>query len=184
MQKLEQVFIDVAASIIADISSGIYRTPANALKELVSNSFDANATEVYVNTGYSNFDIFTVSDNGNGMSVDEFVYYMKHIGGSVKRIGEKTVTDLGRPIIGKLGIGILAVSQICKEFTIISSNGNGKKFEATIDLSEFEEIEARKKQLGERKESTVRIGGFQPILYDEEKGRKYTVISLNRINEG
>ena len=38
--------INVSAKIIADISSGIYRTPANALKELISNSFDADATSV------------------------------------------------------------------------------------------------------------------------------------------
>jgi len=183
MQKLKPVYINVAASIIADISSGIYRTPANALKELISNSFDVDATEVYINTGYSNFDIFTISDNGRGMSVEDFTYYMKHIGGSTKRV-EKDVTDLGRPIIGKLGIGILAVSQICKEFTVISSNGDGKKFEATIDLSEFEEIEARKKQLGERKGGTVTIGEFQPFLYDEERGKRYTVITLNKINDG
>ena len=183
MQRLKPIYIDVAASIIADISSGIYRTPANALKELISNSFDADATEVYINTGYSNFDVFTVSDNGMGMTIEEFIYYMKHIGGSVKRIG-KNVTESGRPIIGKIGIGILAVSQICKELTVISSNGDGKKFEATIDLSEFEEIEARKKRLGEREDSTVRIGEFQPVLYKEEKGKKYTTIMLNKIDEG
>ncbi|MDH5483356.1 MAG: ATP-binding protein [Candidatus Bathyarchaeota archaeon] len=185
MQELKPVYIDVAASIIADISSGIYRTPANALKELVSNSFDADATEVYVNTGYSNFDLFTVEDNGDGMPVDDFIYYMEHIGGSVKRYGSRLgFTRNGRPIIGKLGIGILAVSQICKEFTVISSNGNGKKFEATIDLSEFEEKEARKKQLAQRVDKTVRIGEFRPVLYDEEKGKKYTLITLNKINEG
>jgi len=183
VQRLKPEYIDVAASIIADISSGIYRTPANALKELVSNSFDVGATEVYINTGYSNFDVLTVSDNGTGMSIEDFIYYMKHIGGSVKRIG-KDVTEGGRPIIGKIGIGVLAVSQICKELTVISSDGNGKKFEATIDLSEFEEIEARKRQLGEHEDSRIRIGKFQPVLYDEQKGKRYTMIMLKNLNEG
>src|SRR3990170_1887333 len=108
---MRDIPINVSKKILADISSGIYRTPANALKELISNSFDACATEVFVNTGYSNFDIFTISDNGMGMSVDDFIYYMKHIGGSIKRVGRE-VSECGRPIIGKLGIGILAVSQI------------------------------------------------------------------------
>lgn len=183
MQKLRTEHINVAASIIADISSGIYRTPANALKELISNSFDACANEVFVNTGYSNFDVFTISDNGTGMSVTEFIYYMKHIGGSTKRTGRE-ISDCGRPIIGRLGIGILAVSQICKEFHVLSSNGNGKKFEAKIDLSEFDEIEARKKHLGETKGTQVQIGSYQPITYDEKKGKHYTIISLNKIDEG
>jgi len=183
MTTLEPVYIDVAASIIADISSGIYRTPANALKELISNSFDANATEVFINTGYSNFDVFTCSDNGEGMTVQDFIWYMKHIGGSVKR-GDSGITELGRPVIGKLGIGILAVSQICKEFTVMSSVGRGERFEASINLSEFEEKEAAKKQLGRDTEGIVRIGEFKPIVYKEEKGKSYTQIILNEIDEG
>lgn len=183
MQRLEPVYIDVAASIIADISSGIYRTPANALKELISNSFDVDATEVFISTGYSNFNVFTCTDNGKGMSIDDFTWYMQHIGGSVKRL-RKDTTDLGRPVIGKLGIGILGVSQICREFTVISSMGDGKKFEATIDLSEFEDIQAAKKQLGKDKEPTVRIGEFEPLVYEEKKGETYTEITLEGINEG
>jgi hypothetical protein len=183
MRRLEPVYIDVAASIIADISSGIYRTPANALKELISNSFDVDATEVFINTGYSNFDVFTCSDNGKGMTVADFIWFMQHVGGSVKRF-DKNITDLGRPVIGKLGIGLLAVSQICKEFTIISSNGNGEKFEATINLQEFEEIEAAKKQLGKEKDVTVRIGEFEPVVYKEEKGKTYTQIILKEIDQG
>ena len=183
VQRLEPVYIDVAASIIADISSGIYRTPANALKELISNSFDVDATEVFINTGYSNFNVFTCSDNGKGMSIRDFIWYMQHIGGSVKRLPKDT-TDMARPIIGKLGIGILGVSQICREFTVISSAGEGEKFEATIDLSEFEDIEAAKKQLGKDKEPTLRIGEFEPVVYKEEKGRSYTEITLREINEG
>lgn len=183
MKRLEPVHIDVAASIIADISSGIYRTPANALKELISNSFDADATEVFINTGYSNFDVFTCNDNGRGMPVDDFIWYMQHIGGSVKRT-DSGITKFGRPIIGKLGIGVLAVSQICREFTVISSAGHGKKFEASIDLTEFEEKEAAKKHLGRDKEGIVRIGEFEPVVYDEEKGKSYTQIILNEIDEG
>lgn len=183
MRRLEPVYIDVAASIIADISSGIYRTPANALKELISNSFDVDATEVFINTGYSNFDVFTCSDNGKGMTVDDFIWFMQHVGGSVKRF-DKDITDLGRPVIGKLGIGLLAVSQICKEFTVISSNGKGEKFETSINLQEFEEIEAAKKQLGKEKDVTVRIGEFEPVVYTEEKGKTYTQIILKGIDQG
>jgi HSP90 family molecular chaperone len=135
---------------------------------LISNSFDVGATEVFVNSGYSNFNVFTCSDNGKGMSVNDFVWSMQHIGGSLKR-STGDVGDFGRPIIGKLGIGILAVSQICKEFTIESSAGSGEKFEATIDLSAFETIEAAKKQLGKDKEPTIRIGSFEPIVYREKK---------------
>ena len=38
---MRTVPIRVSKKILADVSSGIYRTPANALKEIVSNAFDA-----------------------------------------------------------------------------------------------------------------------------------------------
>jgi len=172
------VNINVSAAIIADISSGIYRTPANALKELISNAFDADATKVVITTGCPNFEIMTASDNGRGMGVEEFENYMQRIGGSVKRI-DTDITPLGRPVIGKLGIGILAVSQICKKFSVVSSKGDGQRFEAAIDLAEFGEKEAAKKRLGE-----VTIGRFIPYVYPEKKGLRYTKVILGAIDKG
>lgn len=135
-------FVDVSAKIIADVSSGIYRTPANALKELISNSFDADARTAIITTDYPDFDVFTCSDDGDGMTVAKFEDIMKRIGGTDKRaISERTRT--GRPVIGRIGIGILAIAQICNKFTIISSTKEAStRFEATIDLGEFHEQEA------------------------------------------
>ncbi len=39
--------INVAASVIADVSAGIYRSPAGALKELLSNAFDGGILHSY-----------------------------------------------------------------------------------------------------------------------------------------
>lgn len=170
--------INVSAKIIADISSGIYRTPANALKELISNSFDADATRVIINTGYPQFDVITCSDDGKGMDKDGFIKYMGHIGGSFKRAGGKDITRLGRPIIGKIGIGILSIAQICKKFTVISSEGNGRKFEATIDLTDFHTNDAYKKNVGD-----INIGTYVPYELPEERGRHYTKIILEEIKD-
>lgn len=104
--------IVAAEKIIADISSGLYRSPAAALKELVSNAYDADATEVRIDTDVPSFRTLVIRDNGCGMSVDKFIYVMNHIGGSRKRIEENGVTDKGRQIIGRIGIGLLAVAQL------------------------------------------------------------------------
>ncbi len=70
-----------------------------------------------------------------------------HISGSRKREGEtKLFTKKGRPIIGKIGIGILAIAQICKSFTVISTKkGLRTKFEAVVDLKDFEAPEVYKR---------------------------------------
>ena len=74
--------VNVAASIIADVSAGIYRSPAGALKELVSNAFDADAATVHISAGAPGFRAFTCTDDGKGMTADEFRRVMKYIGGS------------------------------------------------------------------------------------------------------
>jgi len=173
--------INASARIIADISSGIYRTPANALKELVSNAWDADAPEAVINTGYPRFELITCSDTGLGMTTNEFRRCMKHIGGSFKRIDRDT-TPSGRPIIGKIGIGILAIAQICDKFSVFSSNGDSTRFEAQIDLSEFREQKAYKTNIG-----NVRIGQFKCSEYrlaEDEKGKPHTRILLQKIDPG
>lgn len=176
----------VAVSVLADISLGIYRTPANALKELVSNAFDADATRVVINTGFPYFRTMTCRDNGHGMSADDFRYYMQIIGGSIKRREGRQLTGKGRPIIGKIGIGILAVAQICRRFTIISSKlGSDAKFEAHIDITEFATEEAKEIPLGSEEAQKRSIGSYE--LFDalpEEPDAHYTRIILEDIEPG
>jgi hypothetical protein len=92
------------------------------------------------------------------MTVPKFEEVMKRIGGTDKRAERDHTKKFGRPIIGKIGIGILAVAQICRKFTVISSTEDGpKRFEATIDLKPFHEQDAYKYHLTDRE---VRIGEY------------------------
>lgn len=179
--------IDVSAKIIADISSGIYRTPANALKELISNAFDAGALKIIITTDYPDFNLFTITDDGKGMSVKEFQTIMGRIGGSDKRINEKSdeviTSYFGRPVIGKIGIGILAIAQICNKFTVISSTkGSGTKFKAIIDLNKFHDKEVYRYKLNDDK---VNIGKYDIIDdLEEDIDKSYTRIILEDIDDG
>lgn len=175
--------INVSAKIIADISSGIYRTPSNALKELVSNSFDSDAPSAIVTTDYPDFNVLTCTDYGKGMTVSKFEKIMSRIGGTDKRAKEPAITELGRPIIGKIGIGILAVAQICRKFTVISSTKDDKnQFEAIIDLKPFHTQEAYRYNLADTR---VKIGDYDlDETEKEEKGKSFTRIILEEIDEG
>ncbi len=68
----EEIEVQVSARILRHVSRGIYRTPAAALKELVSNAYDAGATEVSINTGFPTFEKIVVTDNGDGISREQF----------------------------------------------------------------------------------------------------------------
>src|ERR1700721_1437633 len=99
--------IVLSAKVFGHLSQGLYRTPAGAIKELISNSFDADATLVRIHTGFPRFETFSCEDNGTGMSDDEFERLMNRgIGNSFKRSSPGRVTEeYGRPLIGRLGLG-------------------------------------------------------------------------------
>ncbi len=126
--------IKVDKTALAHLSSGIYRSPGSALRELVSNAFDAGATRVTIDTNYPNFYKIVVTDDGDGITREAFHEHMTQIGKSDKRSATKS-PRFGRPVIGRLGIGLLAVAQLCQEFRIISRTGAGEVFEAHVVLS-------------------------------------------------
>src|SRR2546428_12187282 len=71
--------------VIARVTDGIYRQPASALRELVSNAYDADATRVVIKTDRPRFDAISVEDDGHGMTPAALAYLLHHIGGSAKR---------------------------------------------------------------------------------------------------
>lgn len=184
---IERFEIDVAASVIADISSGIYRTPAGALKELISNAFDADANTVHLSTNGPDFNTFTCTDDGSGLTPEKFREVMSLIGGSSKRDhGEKSPIH-HRPLIGRIGIGILSIGQICRSFEIFSSaKGSGKKFRARIDLEPYMRPEARRIQLGMsiQKDAKVHVGNGEIETAEEDTSKHYTRVIMERIIPG
>ncbi|PKM00253.1 MAG: ATP-binding protein [Gammaproteobacteria bacterium HGW-Gammaproteobacteria-9] len=124
--------------VFARITDGIYRDPASAIRELIANAYDADATEVRVETDCPRFSKISVRDNGRGLTKETLAHVICHIGGSLKRTkdGQKhqisseddpTKSRAGRPLIGKLGIGLFSVSQITHHVVIISKTKGSKK---------------------------------------------------------
>ena len=143
--------------VLARITDGIYRHVSSAIRELICNAYDADATEVYIDTDAPRFKKITIRDNGNGMSIDTLSNMLHHIGGSAKRNIIKS--DLGvfdkndptispvykRKLIGKIGIGLFSVAQLTRDFTIITKQkGNDYYLIADINLNNYSEEKTQK----------------------------------------
>src|SRR5258708_29495273 len=117
--------IHVNEKALAHLSRGLYRSPASALRELVSNAWDAGASVVRILTNYPNVMQISVEDNGSGFMQKEFRDLMEGgIGNSSKRSRGPVIKN--RPVIGRLGIGLLGIAQICPRFTVISQTKDGQ----------------------------------------------------------
>jgi hypothetical protein len=141
--------IRVHERALAHLSRGLYCSPASALRELVSNAWDANATRVEIDTNYPNFFQLSIQDNGDGFSREDFEGVMSGgIGNSLKR-SDNVPLEYGRPTIGRLGIGMLGIAQICGSFVVTSSPKSGKPFKARVNLYDLakEKMDERKSEL-------------------------------------
>jgi HSP90 family molecular chaperone len=56
----------VGSQIVEHLSKGLYNDPAKAIRELISNSFDAEALNVIIRAK-PELDRFSITDDGNGM---------------------------------------------------------------------------------------------------------------------
>ena len=135
---IEEGDLVVSTKILGHISEGLYRGPAGVFKELVSNAFDANARTVWISTGRPSFDVVSVRDDGNGMTFSKFKDVVSGgIGDSDKRSRPVQLINR-RQMIGRLGIGILAVSQISHEFSIVSHDrASETAFRAYVRMKDF-----------------------------------------------
>jgi len=205
MANQREIAIDVSARVLRHLARGIYRTPAGALKELVSNAYDGGATEVTVNTGWPKFRKIVITDNGAGMTASEFEWSMQHIGLSKKTIGEEIEipgTNVKRAVIGHYGIGFLAVGQVAAKLEIQSkTKGDRKGFRAELDFEQFdvkpadddepERARVKDEQIIERREGALREPTFRIgkcTIYEETYGEKdkqahFTRIVLKAIRE-
>ncbi|MBK4119348.1 ATP-binding protein [Pluralibacter gergoviae] len=148
-EVVETAYLTTDEKVIARVTDGIYRQPGSALRELISNAYDADATEVRIRTDEPRFNSMTIEDNGNGMTPETLTRVMNHIGGSSKRnnIGaEYGITDPqnfdlspgGRHLIGKIGIGLFSVSQLTQSFQIITKRkGDDFRSIANVTLKQF-----------------------------------------------
>jgi hypothetical protein len=137
--------------VIARVTDGIYRQPGSALRELISNAYDADATRVVINTDAPRFERISVEDNGHGMSPEVLAHMLFHIGGSAKRseggqnLGITASDDPfrspnGRRLIGKIGIGLFSVSQLTHSFQIITKvKDEAYRTIATIVLKQYQD---------------------------------------------
>ncbi|KQO93464.1 hypothetical protein ASF32_03615 [Methylobacterium sp. Leaf91] len=136
---------------MARVTDGIYRQPASALRELISNAWDADANQVSILTDAPRFSRIYVRDDGAGMSHQTLSRLLHSIGGSAKRREEGQElgvtakddadrTPKGRLLIGKIGIGLFSVSQLARKFRIVTKvKGESYRLIAEISLRAYSE---------------------------------------------
>jgi hypothetical protein len=125
--------ITVDKRIVKILSEATYEDFPNALRELIVNSYDADASQVNINIDLDK-EIITISDNGWGMADQDFNHYLK-IAAEPQRIKS---TPSGRIRIGKFGVGFVSVFPFFKSYSIEATKKNSTEIlYAKIPCSEY-----------------------------------------------
>ena len=168
--------IRVASRIVDYLSSGLYKSPAACLKELINNSYDADATRVDVFVK-PDADRIMIEDNGQGMDRADFERDFSLISDSHKR-DKGDVTPMGRPKIGKIGIGFIAANEICDEMQIVSTKkGSSELLNVTIHFDLMRQDPNERK----RDATTLAKADYIGTVTGTDKASHFTYVYLKRI---
>lgn len=168
--------ITVASRIVDQLSSGLYESPAACLKELINNSFDADATHVRVFIK-PDADRIIIEDDGTGMSKGEFVKHFSRISESYKR-EESDTTPSGRKKIGKIGIGFIAANEICDTMEILSTKrGSSELLHVEIHFDRMREDPQKRRRTGGEYDKADYTGE----ILSESANTHYTHVVLKRL---
>ena len=115
-RSLKKIQFTVDAELLRELGERLVGRQYIALAELVKNSYDADATKVEIRIGD---DRIEVSDNGHGMTYDDFANRWMRVG-STHKVAEKASPKLQRPLTGSKGVGRLAVQFLARELELQS----------------------------------------------------------------
>ncbi len=108
--------MSLSLNVLNHLGINLYSNIPAVLSEIVANSWDADAEEVYVNIGE---DEIVISDNGIGMDEDDINNKFLYVGHR-KREKETESPIHKRKFMGRKGIGKLSMFSIAKEIDIYS----------------------------------------------------------------
>ena len=116
MPGLTPINFSVASELLRELGERLVGRQYIALAELIKNSFDADATKVEIRICD---DSIEVSDNGHGMTYQDFSDRWMHVG-STHKLAEAHSPGLGRRLTGSKGVGRLAVQFLARELVLTS----------------------------------------------------------------
>lgn len=179
MKKRNPFTFEISLSVLNHLGRSLYRSFATVLGEAISNAWDADAKNVYIDVDRGKSSFF-IKDDGIGMDAEDFQNKFLKIGYS-KRKGKIRTSPTGRPFIGRKGIGKLALLSCAKKITVISKLKGEQYIGGVIDNSKLDEAIT-----DDRKPQDYPLGRWKTSTFNRyTTGHKHgTIIHFEEVNRG
>lgn len=171
---------NISLQILNHLGRNLYRNFITVLGEAISNSWDADAPNVWVEIDREK-NTMSICDDGVGMSEEDFQDKFLKIG-YTKRSTGLSKTQKGRPFIGRKGIGKLALLSCAKNITILSKVKGGELVGGVINNEELDQAIKDDLNSNEYSLGTPSAEAFnQSETLLQERG---TLIIFDQLNDG
>lgn len=118
MARAENQFtFEISLSVLNHLGRNLYRSFMTVLGEAISNSWDADADNVWVYIDRERNSL-VVKDDGVGMNAEDFQDKFLKIGYSKRKEGSRSAKN--RPYIGRKGIGKIALLSCARRISILT----------------------------------------------------------------
>ena len=170
---------EISLSVLNHLGRNLYRNFITVIGEAVSNSWDADADNVWIYIDKDSGD-FIIKDDGDGMNDIDFQGKFLKIGYSKRKKG-KNISRKKRPFIGAKGIGKLALLSCAEKITIISKTLKTDYVGGTIDNSGLNDAITEDLKPEEYPLEDFNSDLFQDYIKDHKKG---TIIYFQQMRDG
>lgn len=130
---MENFTFNISLSVLNHLGRNLYRNFITVLGEAISNSWDADAKNVWIHINRENNHLI-IKDDGEGMNSEDFQNKFLKIGYSKRKDGVDK-TSLSRPYIGRKGIGKLALLSCAKRIHVLTKTKESDFIGGVIDNS-------------------------------------------------
>ena len=131
-KKLDEKFnFEISLSVLNHLGRNLYRNFITVLGEAISNAWDADAKNVWIEIDRDQHK-FSIKDDGIGMDANDFQSKFLKIGYS-KRASGAMKTKSNRPFIGAKGIGKLALLSCAKSISVFTKKSGAAYVGGVID---------------------------------------------------
>ncbi|WAP51452.1 ATP-binding protein [Arthrobacter sp. ATA002] len=167
--------MSLSLNVLNHLGINLYSNHPAVLSETVANAWDADATQISISLDVANESI-VVQDNGIGMTVEDINTRFLRVGYRRREHKDTATTPSGRAVMGRKGIGKLALFSVAREI-LVETIRDGEK---SALLMELEEINAR---IGGDDPSTTRP--YHPKVMpvdtiDFQQGTRITLTGLKK----
>ncbi|MCC7128815.1 MAG: DNA mismatch repair protein [Anaerolineae bacterium UTCFX2] len=117
IEAKNQFTFEISLSVLNHLGRNLYRSFMTVLGEAISNSWDADANNVWIYIDRERNSLI-IKDDGDGMDAKDFQNKFLRIGYSKRREGSRSIKK--RPYIGRKGIGKIALLSFAKKVSILT----------------------------------------------------------------